>query len=235
LLKYGAHAEQLADVWHGGGDAVQRPLVMLLHGGFWRPQYDRSESVSMAAALADRGWTVASAEYRRIPGDPDATLEDAAAALASLPGQIVAHDGRVIVIGNSAGGHLALWLAAQGRGLHGVIALAPIADLALAHADDLGRGAVRDFLGTEPGQRTDADPRLLVSPAVPVIIIQGGADAVVPAAASESYVSAHPATRYVKLADAGHFALIDPLSAAWPTVVLTLDRLGAKAGIAQHD
>ena len=227
VLKYGDGADQLADVWHGGHDAEQRPLVMLLHGGFWRPQYDRSESASMAVALADAGWTVASAEYRRIPGDPDASLQDAAAALATLPGRIAQHNGRVIMIGNSAGGHLALWLAAQGAStaLHGVIALAPIADLALAHADNLGRGAVRDFLGVEPALRADADPRLLPSPAVALTVIHGAADAVVPPAVSESYVAAHSTTRYVKLAGAGHFALIDPLSAAWPTVVRALERL----------
>ena len=227
LLRYGAHADQLADLWQGAPGAAQRPLLLLLHGGFWRPQYDRAEMASMAVALADAGWTVASAEYRRIPANPDPTLEDAASALAVLPGQIAQHDGRVIVVGFSAGGQLALWLAAQpaAAALHGVLALAPLADLVLAHEAGLGDGAVAAFLGTAPERRPDLDPRRLPSPRAAVAIVHGEDDRAVPPAVLASYVAAHPATRYVKLAQAGHFALIDPLHPAWPGVLRALQRL----------
>jgi hypothetical protein len=50
---------------------------------------------------------------------------------------------------------------------------------------------------------------------------------VVPIAVSESYVGAHPGVRLQRLSACGHFALIDPLSRAWPGVMAALQRLGA--------
>lgn len=227
VLAYGAESDQVVDIRFGGHRAAHRPLLVLLHGGFWRPKYDRAESASMAAALASEGWTVATAEYRRIPGDPDSTLHDIATVIEDLASAVMQHNGRIILIGNSAGGYLALWAAAAytGPGLYGILALAPIADLRLAHEQNLGSGAVVDFLGAAPIDRSDIDSCQLDSPAVPVTIVHGEEDATVPLVISESYLAIHPKTRLVRLKDIGHFALIDPISKAWSTVVEELRQL----------
>ncbi|HVT31346.1 MAG TPA: alpha/beta hydrolase [Rhodanobacteraceae bacterium] len=226
VVAYGSHPDQVADVRFGDERSRDRPLVLIFHGGFWRPRYDRAHTGPMAAAIADAGWIVASVEYRRVPGDPDATLDDASAALALLPASIEGHDGRVVLIGHSAGGHLVLWLASARATpeLAGVLALAPAADLRLAHAMDLGDGAVLAFLGADPAARSDADPRRLRSASIPVTIVQGDRDEIVPGAVAASYAHAHRATQLTRV-NAGHYGPIDPLSPVWPAVLAELKEL----------
>ncbi len=204
-VAYGSGPDQVGDVRYGQCGA-QRPLVVLIHGGFWKPKYDRAHAEAMSSALAAAGWTVLTLEYRRIPGQPDATLQDIAVALETLPTMVDQHNGKLLLMGHSAGGHLVLWAAVTCATpvLQGVVALAPAADLRLAHMLHLGDGAVRGFLGTDPDMRPDADPLQLPAPA---------------------YCAAFPKTRLVQLPDTGHFAVIDPLSSAWPTVVEELYKL----------
>jgi acetyl esterase/lipase len=218
-VAYGSGPDQVADVRYGGAQAERRPLVLLLHGGFWRPAYDRQHVAPMAMAIAAAGWTVASVEYRRIPGRPDATLGDVRDAVQSLPSKLTRHNGQAVLIGHSAGGHLALWAAPTSRAVTGVLALAPVADLKLAHAENLGSGAVMLFLGVDPSQRPDVDPRLLDPSPARATIVHGANDDTVPISISEAYLSSHPAVRLRRLPETGHFAVIDPLSAAWPTVL----------------
>jgi pimeloyl-ACP methyl ester carboxylesterase len=90
---------------------------------------------------------------------------------------------------------------------------------------NLGDGAALAFLGEEPKQRADLDPRRMPPPLMPTTIVHGEDDQVVPLAVSESYLAAHPEARLVKLPAAGHFAVIDPLSDAWPVVATELERL----------
>lgn len=216
---YGDHPDQQADVWPGArGDAL--PLLVIVHGGFWRPQYGRDQAAPMAVALAAVGWTVAAIGYRRLPGDPDASVDDVRLAIERVPARVPHHDGRVIAIGHSAGGHLAMLAAVRPpAALYGVLALAPAADLQMAHALALGSGAVSAFLGGEPEARPDLDPRRVEAPGVSTRVLHGDVDAVVPLAVSESFHCIHPEVPLERLAGAGHFALIDPLSAAWPKVV----------------
>jgi acetyl esterase/lipase len=225
-IAYGGEPDQVADIRYGQRGA-QLPLVVLIHGGFWKPEYDRLHAEAMSSALAIAGWTVLTLEYRRVPGQPDATLHDIAAALEALPAKVEQHNGKLVLIGHSAGGHLALWaaVACATPALQGVLALAPAADLCLAHSLHLGDGAVMGFLGTDPAARPDADPVRMAAPAVAVTIIQGGADEIVPPAIAASYCAAFPKTRLVSLPDSGHFAVIDPLSSAWPVVEMELRTL----------
>src|SRR5690348_6541695 len=103
---YGAEPDRHADLWPPSGD--ERGLVVLLHGGFWRAKYDKEHLNAAAAALAGDGWTVWNVEYRRVGagGGWPTTFDDVAAARAAAP---VAK--RVVAMGHSAGGHLALLLA----------------------------------------------------------------------------------------------------------------------------
>ncbi|UCM88202.1 alpha/beta hydrolase [Streptomyces marincola] len=227
-LRYGEGPDHVADAWPGGPGAAERPLVVLVHGGFWRPAYDRTHTRPMAAALRDAGWTTLSVEYRRQPGAPEATTADLLTALARLPGELAAagapFDGSLLLAGHSAGGHLALWAAAAHPPprLAGTLALAPVADLRLAHRLGLDDGAVGDFLGGPPDGAAALDPVRLPAPAAPVVLLHGTEDIRVPPRVGDSYAAAHPATRLVRVPGAGHFELIDPLSAAWPLVTAAL-------------
>jgi acetyl esterase/lipase len=219
VASYGPGALDVADVQLGGDD---QPLVIVLHGGFWRPEYDRTHLRAMIHALAAEGFTAAAPEYRRIPGRPDAALEDVRVALRILPIELRGrHDGRVVLVGHSAGGHLALWAAsvAPAPGQVGTVALAPVADVAAADRDDLGSGAVRAFLGGPASSRGDLDPTRMVSAIEPVVLLHGAEDDVVPLGQSEAYVAAHREAELRALPATGHFALIDPTSGTWPEVV----------------
>ncbi len=226
-VSYGTLPEQIADVRFGDERAIHRPLVVIVHGGFWRPSIDRMHTGPMAVALAEKGWTVAAIEYRRIPGQPDATIEDVRNALVTLPERIAKHDGRVLVVGHSAGGHLTLWAASARptERLVGALALGPAADLRLAHERNLGDGAAMAFLGVDPEQRADIDPKRMPSPQIPTTIVHGLQDEIVPVALAESYVESHPQVKLLRLRDAGHFAVIDPRSHEFPSVRKELERL----------
>jgi acetyl esterase/lipase len=232
VVTYGTETEQLADVRFGDERAERRPLVLIIHGGFWRPAYDRTHTGPMAEALSAAGWTVASAEYRRIPHDPDTMVGDVARALDVLPGLVKRHNGSVILLGHSAGGHLVLWASSRHRTpqLVGTLALAPVADLRLAHERQLGDGAVIAFLDTGPESRADLDPRRPPGPQIPVTIVHGTDDDIVPLALSESYVAAYRKVKLVRAHGAGHFAVIDPRSSTWPTVVERLEALASAPG-----
>ncbi|HEY6641415.1 alpha/beta hydrolase [Povalibacter sp.] len=224
-VRYGADPENIADVWQGA--APIRPLIVMIHGGFWRPEYDRTHTAPMCAAIADAGWTVATIEYRRSPGHPDLTCDDVNAAIADVPAQVRHHDGRVIVMGHSAGGHLCLYSAATPthRSLIGALALAPAADLQLIDSLNLDGGAARDFLGATATDRPDLDPARMPDSATPTIMLHGREDAIVPLAVSQAYVAKHPSARLHVLDGCGHFALIDPQSDAWRSVIAELERL----------
>jgi acetyl esterase/lipase len=224
VLAYGEDPGQIIEMRDGADGAAGRALVLLVHGGFWRPDIDRVHTRPMAEAIAAAGWSVALPEYARVPGDPAPTLADLTAVLTQAARLAGRHNGSVILIGHSAGGHLALWATAARLcpRLTGTVALAPVADLLLAHEMALGHGAVARFLGGEPVSRPDIDPRQMSSPVTPTTIVHGRDDALVPLAISESYVAAHPSAALLPIAGAGHFALIDPLSAAWPLVVRQL-------------
>jgi acetyl esterase/lipase len=226
-VSYGPDPSQLIEVRVGHELATQHPLVVLIHGGFWRPDIDRAHLRPMADALAAAGWTVALPEYARVARDPAPTLADVIAILGQAAGSVPHHNGAVVVVGHSAGGHLALWAAAAGicPALAGTLALAPAADLLLAHELGLGSGAVERFLGADPVSRPDIDPRQMAAPTSAATLVHGSDDTTVPLAVSESYVAAHPHARLVTIAGAGHFALIDPLAPAWAPVMAELSRL----------
>jgi acetyl esterase/lipase len=226
IVAYGEEPAQIIEV-RVGRDASARPLVIIIHGGFWRPDIDRVHAGPMADAIAAAGWTVALPEYSRQPQHPDTTLNDVALILTHAAQRVPTHNGRVVLVGHSAGGHLVLWAAAARicPVLTGTLALAPVADLLLAYELGLGNGAVSRFLGREPVSRPDIDPRQMAAPDTATTIVHGVDDDTVPLAISESYIAAHPQVRWVPVAGAGHYALIDPLAPAWSTVMTELAAL----------
>ena len=229
VLRYGEHPEQVVDLRlpPAAGD-VPVPLVVVLHGGFWTPEYDRTHAAAQSAALADAGYAVATIEYRR--GDRDVLLADVRAALDAVPRLVAeAAPGRAeqavtLLVGHSAGGHLALLQAQRPGACTAVVALAPVADLAAAEDAALGDGAVRAFLHGRAGDHPALDPARLPAPGVPVLLVHGTADDLVPPSQSTRYAAARPGVACELVPGAGHFALIDPASAAWPRVLAAVGR-----------
>lgn len=244
-VSYGDDPEQIAELRapaeHAG---PPRPLVVVIHGGFWRAAYDRRHTGPLAADLAARGYPVAQLEYRRT-GQPGGgwpgTLDDVAAGLAALPA--LARDvlpagsvapGPPVLLGHSAGGHLALWYAARSpEPVRGVLALAPVSDLAEAYRLDLDDGAVAALLGGGPDEVPDryaaADPARIGPPRVRTVLLHGALDRQVPPEMSVRYVAAARRigadVRLVELPDCEHFGLITPWSAAWSMVIATLQSI----------
>lgn len=233
VVRYAAHGEGLVDVHLPPGSTTPAPLVVLLHGGFWKQAYDRRHTRGAAAALAEEGFVVATPEYRRVGGGGGwpTTVEDVEAAVAAVPdllkGLGIATTG-LTVAGHSAGGHLALWLAGEDLGIDRVVGLAPVGDLRAAARARLGDGATQALLGGEPDEQPErydaADPatRFAQRPTCEVLVVHGAEDELVPLANSEGLVAAHPFVDLRVVEEADHFDVIDPRSAAWPAVLAAL-------------
>jgi len=227
VLTWGPEPDQVADLQLG---SPSQPLIIVMHGGFWRPRTDRTHLRHMARALAEQGYTVVTPEYRRVLGNPDLTMDDVRVGLHVLPTTLHGYyDGRVILMGHSAGGQLALWAAAvcPPAGLIATIGLAPISDVQAADSIQIGRGAVRDFLGTAAIERPDLDPARLPSPGQRMILLAGEVDDETPPRLSDGYVRAHSNVEFHELPSIGHYEFIDPASAAWATILETLTNVTA--------
>jgi acetyl esterase/lipase len=238
---YGPDGAQFIDVYPA--DARYSPMVAALHGGYWREAYDGAHLGHLCAALAANGISTASIEYRRLGqkgGGWPGTFEDIALALDALPdvaSSIGADASRIVLLGHSAGGQLALWAASRGRlpgalrrpalRLRGVVALAAVSDLVEASRLNLSDGAARQLLGggpeAFPARYCDASPLALLPLGIPTTVVHGTKDADVPYGLSEAYVeaarAAGDAVRFVPLEGANHFDVIDPLSPFWPKVL----------------
>lgn len=210
---------------------LRRGTVLVVHGGFWREEYDRAHTGPQAAGLAAAGWHVAVGEYRRtgMPGGgwPGTFIDvaDLVAAVASdrdLPRPLV-------LMGHSAGGHLVAWAANQRWAadlVAGVVVLAGCVDLAATDRLQLGSGAARLFLGdpaTLKDDWTQSDPMSSLPPRVRVRLVHGDLDDEVPLEVVSEYVEqGRRAGGDIDLdvvPGAGHYDLIDPQSRAWSHVL----------------
>ena len=208
-----------------GGDSGPLPLVVLVHGGFWKPGYDRSLEDAVAADLAGRGFLVWNVDYRSAAAPWPSTLSDVSAAYRAWPTGRHAERvdrSRVAVVGHSAGGHLALWLAATAELRPAlVVGQAPVADLAHGWHQDLGAGAVQALMGGSPEhvpeRYAEADPIRLLPTGVRTVLVHGRGDDVVPVDHSERYRAAATAAGdacTLELYDGEHFEHLDPSSEA---------------------
>lgn len=227
------------------------PVVMNIHGGFWRAHYTLDHAGHLCAALARAGIATWNVEYRRL-GNPGGgwtgTFQDVGAAsdyLHTLADRYPLDLKRSVVMGHSAGGHLALWVAARQTfatahplytptpfAFRGVIALAPVADLAMAWHLRLSNTVVEQLVGGSPTSHPEryalASPIELLPLGIPQTVVHGERDDIVPIAVAERYVAAATAAgdacRLERLPAAGHFEVIDPTTREW-NVVLSATRL----------
>jgi acetyl esterase/lipase len=151
-VHYGGQPSQFFEVWHP--ERAEAGFTVFIHGGFWRAKYDLSHANPFCAELAAMGIATANVEYRRI-GQPGGgwpgTFEDVVAGLKCASEYF---GNTPVVVGHSAGGHLALRLAGEPIRLKAVIGLAPVADLRLAYELNLSNGAVMEFLGLPEAMRS---------------------------------------------------------------------------------
>ncbi len=217
-MAYGNHGSQFID-FRFPRTASTLPLVVHIHGGFWRARFDLLHAGHLCAALTAAGFVTANLEYRRVGetgGGWPGTFDDVAAGLRAARER---HGGGrgVIVTGHSAGGHLALWLAAEEPELAGAVALAPVACLREAWEQRLGDGAVEELLRGSPDEVPEIYARACPArrpSSVRRILIHGTADDIVPIELSREYVrlrseDAGP-VRLLELPGADHFDVIDP-------------------------
>jgi acetyl esterase/lipase len=245
-IHYGPDRAQFGELYRpAGGD--RSGTVVVIHGGFWRARYAAPLGRPLAADLAAHGFTAWNIEYRRVGnggGWPE-TLSDVAAAIDHLA-EMDVDSSRVVTVGHSAGGHLAVW--ALGRpllpaGVPGAdpavrvtaaVSQAGVLDLGTAAREEVGGTAVPDLLGGAPGDVPEryavADPMRRIPLSQPVLCVHSRADESVPYAQSEAYVAAArsagaPAALQEVTGD--HMAVIDPATPAWTTVRESLPDLFA--------
>ena len=242
-LAYGDDPSHFGDLYVPTS-GTQHPVLLLLHGGCWGAHYGLEPLGNFCATFAKLGVAVWSLEYRRLGnggGWPNTFLDVAAGAdhLRTLAADYSLDLSRVVVAGHSAGGHLALWLAARPRlafdspiatadplALRGVVALAGIPDLVDAHHKEICRGAVPQLLGGTPedvpNRYRDGSPSAYLPLGVPQHLIIGTRDQAVPLAHNEIYVAAAreagDGVQLTVLPDIGHFEIVTPGSAVWSTV-----------------
>jgi acetyl esterase/lipase len=234
-IRYGASRGQVADLWLP--QATHPPVVLLVHGGFWRAQYTKVLMRPLARAATERGWAAWNVEYRRVGwggggGGWPTTLADVASAVDALVDVEEVDSTRVVACGHSAGGHLALWSAARHRfpqlspsgsghggvALRGVVSLAGVVDLIDADRRGLGGDAVAQLLGGHyprwPERYRSASPAELLPLGVPQILVHGARDTIVPPDVSRRYAEAAgrrgDQVELIELETADHRALIAP-------------------------
>jgi len=228
-ISYGSDPNQFIDVRLPAGKAPH-PVVFFIHGGYWRARYDLSYAGHLCAAVTKAGIASWNVEYRRV-GNPGGgwpgTFEDVRAAYHSLQSHSASLDlKRVCVAGHSAGGQLALCLAAFEKSVTRVFSLAGVLDLRRAWELHLSNDAVSEFLGGSPTDVTEhyreASPAERAIPQAVQKLIHGTADDSVPYEISQGYAErkkkAGEKVELITLAGIGHFEIVDPGSAVWSRV-----------------
>ncbi|TVR99160.1 MAG: alpha/beta hydrolase [Wenzhouxiangellaceae bacterium] len=243
VLAYGDHPDQFGELRlpHGPGP---HPVLVLIHGGCWMEAYDVAHIRPLADAITGLGYATWTLAYRRPGGDADPwpdTFMDVSQGLdelRDLAEELALDLDTVTVLGHSAGGQLALWLAARANfpedhllywsdplPVHRVVALAPITDMVDFAAVDQGCNAgARQVMGGAPDEQPER--YRAVSPvdnlplASRVDLVHARADRIVPLEHSERFaadltagggqVSLHPLSE-----PAGHFDVLLTYGASW--------------------
>jgi acetyl esterase/lipase len=251
-IAYGAAPAQVADLFLPPGKGPH-PVVILIHGGCYLAEYrGLAESSGVAADLARRGYAVWNVEYRKLgeagAGYPGTFLDvaDAVDRLRSEAPKYQLDLRRVVALGHSAGGHLALWAAARAKlprssplwradplPIRAVVSLGGIGDLkgqGSVFAGACGAEPIPTVIGAghRPEPYADTSPAELLPTGARVVMISGAFDHVMPPFTGWAYVQrvrkAGDSADVIAIPDAGHFDVMIPTTAAWKVVAAAIDR-----------
>jgi len=229
---YGPHPSQVCELGLPEGDGPF-PAAVLIHGGFWRRHYGCDLERAIAADLESRGWATWNLEYRRLgdEGGWPTTFEDVGTAVDALAehGDRVDLE-RVVAIGHSAGGQLAVLAGARTNPavrLAGAVSQAGALDLEelfrLGTSDDVVRQLMGGTPDEVPERYTVASPARRLPIGLPMLVVHGELDDDVPAEMSRAFAAAATAAgdecELVVVADEGHYEHLEPGSQVWRAVV----------------
>ena len=244
-IHYGLDRWQFGELYLPDGPGPF-PVIAYFHGGCWLAEYgDLTNSRPIAHALTDLGLAVWSVEYRRIGNEGagwPGTFLDAGAGVDHLfeLAEIRSLDlTRVVSMGHSVGGHLALWVAARSKQvikseLHtdqpleisGVVGLAPVPELRMMFEEENCGNSVRKLMGGTPVEFPErylaGTPSSFAPIGVPQHLILGQYDTIW-APNGRTYVREARARGDEKIIvieaeESGHFEMIDPSTTTWPLV-----------------
>jgi acetyl esterase/lipase len=245
-IAYGPGPMQFGELWSPATPG-RHPVVIMLHGGCWLASLPGTELMAYVSEdLRRRGIAVWNIDYRRLGdrgGGYPGTFEDVGQAVDYLRRIAKTENldlGHVVLVGHSAGGHLAIWAAARHRlpprsplfaahplPVAGVVSLAGMADLAAYRADGPaacgGPDTIDQLTGasTRRGQSPYADtsPAALAPIGTPQAVVSGSLDPIVPPRFGHAYAAraraAGDTVQELEIAGAGHMELVDPTSEAW--------------------
>jgi acetyl esterase/lipase len=218
-------------------DTERPPLVVVIHGGYWRPVWRLDLEEATSLDLASHGFAVWSIEYRTYEFPWPTTMSDVATAIDQGLTEAVRHGidtSRRALLGHSAGGGLGAWATsrrslpedAPGADPHAaafdlVVLHAPVACLALGSRERLGDGAIDTFMGGRPEDVPEryavTDPHALVpDPGSRRLLLHGTEDIDVPVSQSEAYLAhlhAHGVDADLTIIPGDtHYEILDPAS-----------------------
>ena len=232
-FSYGSRPSQTADLHLPSGPGPF-PVAVVIHGGYWQAQWSKLVTRPVSLDLAGRGWAAWNIEYRRLGPDGGgwpATFDDVARGIDHLAE--LNHPnldlGKVVAVGHSAGGQLALWAGARKRFAPGEPGAGPVVEVrrvialaAVTHLRHAGRTASVLVGGTPhqvPHRWALADPMAQIPLDVPVLLVHPQDDSTVSERQSSAYAEAVMAAggevTLVRPESGGHRAPIDPSTQAW--------------------
>jgi acetyl esterase/lipase len=252
VIRYGAAPAQVVELFLPKAKGPH-PVIVLLHGGCFLKEFEGlAQASAIAADLAERGYAVWNVDYRKL-GEAGAgypgTFQDVATAIDTLRGEAPRRDldlGRVIALGHSAGGHLALWAASRPRipassplhlgdplPIRTVVSLAGIGDLkgqgrifGLPCGDDTLDRLLDTAHRKDP--YADTSPAALLPSPAKVVMVHGVFDSVMPPYTGLAYAEmvrkAGGRAEAVAIPGAGHFDVVIPSTPAWREVVAIVER-----------
>ena len=237
-LSYGSDPNQFGElrVPKTGGPF---PVLISIHGGYWRAKYDLAYMGHLCAALTGKGLATWNLEYRRVGnagGGWPGTFEDVRNGyrfVSQIAKRYNLDPAKWAAVGHSAGGQLALCLAGHEPSVKRVVSLAGVVDLQQAWELHLSDNAVVGFLGGEPAavpeHYHEADPMQLKISQATQWLVHGASDDTVPPFLSRNYTEQKKTrgenVHYLEISTAGHFDLVDPRSTAWPKIEGTVMHL----------
>ena len=259
-VDYGVNEHQFGELLLPQGTGPF-PIIMIIHGGFWRKNFDLTQMHEMAEQLAKQGIATWNIEYNRVgheEGGWPGTFLDVANAFNYI--KVLAQKypidlNNILIMGHSAGGHLALWLAGNdlvdpnseiylpidGLNIKGVISLAGVSDLEKMYdihywkykLYEIYDNPTADLLGGSPDEYREryinASPKHLINTNIPTMLIHGALDVNVPIGLSEQFYEEALAkkanTSLEILKDAEHFEVIVPHTNSWSVITECIERL----------